>query len=200
MAITTINIGNNANDGLGDNLRTAFEKVNANFTELSAVANAITSVNITAPTNPTGYSIFTGLDNSTLTFKDFAAGRNISFTETPTSVLISNSASMFSAVATATDGFDSVLSSTLKFAGDADISISLTQPIAGNVNPPSQPTSGIVNIRSNTPIGQIIKTYDFGHLDNVIGNIFQLYLATTTVDFGTIPSPSPYTLDMGTIV
>ena len=36
MTITTINIGNNANDGLGDDLRTAFEKVNANFDELYA--------------------------------------------------------------------------------------------------------------------------------------------------------------------
>ena len=36
MAIQTINIGNRVNDGLGDDLRTAFEKVNANFTELQA--------------------------------------------------------------------------------------------------------------------------------------------------------------------
>ncbi len=34
MAIQTINLGNVVNDGLGDDLRTAFQKVNANFTEL----------------------------------------------------------------------------------------------------------------------------------------------------------------------
>ena len=37
MAIQTINIGTNANDGTGDDLRTAFDKVNDNFAELLAV-------------------------------------------------------------------------------------------------------------------------------------------------------------------
>jgi hypothetical protein len=35
MTIQTINIGNVVNDGLGDDLRTAFEKVNANFADLA---------------------------------------------------------------------------------------------------------------------------------------------------------------------
>lgn len=200
MSITPINIGNNANDGLGDNLRTAFEKVNANFTELSAVANAISSVSITAPANPSGYSIFTGLENSALKFKDLAAGKNISFHETPNSVIIANSASMFSKVATATSEINSALTSTLKFAGDADISITLTQPVPSTAIPPGETIPGVVNVRSNTPIGQIIKTYDFGQLDNAIHNIFQLYLATTTIDFGSITTPSTLGLDMGTII
>jgi hypothetical protein len=34
MTIQSINLGTYANDGTGDDLRTAFEKVNANFTEL----------------------------------------------------------------------------------------------------------------------------------------------------------------------
>ena len=34
MAQQTINIGTNANDGTGDPLRTAFDKINDNFTEL----------------------------------------------------------------------------------------------------------------------------------------------------------------------
>ena len=34
MAKLTINIGSSANDGTGDPLRTAFTKINANFTEL----------------------------------------------------------------------------------------------------------------------------------------------------------------------
>jgi len=37
MAIQTINIGTNPNDGTGDDLRTAFDKVNDNFAELLAV-------------------------------------------------------------------------------------------------------------------------------------------------------------------
>ena len=34
MAIQTVNIGTIANDGTGDDLREAFVKVNANFSEL----------------------------------------------------------------------------------------------------------------------------------------------------------------------
>lgn len=34
MSIQTINLGNYANDGTGDDLRTAFEKVNSNLVEL----------------------------------------------------------------------------------------------------------------------------------------------------------------------
>jgi hypothetical protein len=200
MSITTINIGNNANDGLGDNLRTAFEKVNANFTELSVVANAITTVSITAPANPSGYSIFTGLENSALKFKDLAAGRNISFNETPNSVIISNNASMFSKVATATSEINSALTSTLKFAGDADINVTLTQPIPSTSIPPGQTIPGVVNIRSNLPLGQLIKTYDFGQLDSAVNNVFELYLATTPIDFGTVTTPSSFGIDMGAIV
>jgi hypothetical protein len=45
MAKQTINIGTTANDGTGDPLRSAFTKVNANFTELyDASANAITEI------------------------------------------------------------------------------------------------------------------------------------------------------------
>ena len=40
MTQQTINIGNSANDRTGDPLRTAFTKVNANFTELYATASA----------------------------------------------------------------------------------------------------------------------------------------------------------------
>ena len=34
MTISLINIGNIVNDGLGDDLRTAFQKVNTNFSTL----------------------------------------------------------------------------------------------------------------------------------------------------------------------
>jgi hypothetical protein len=46
MANQTINIGATANDGTGDALRTAFDKVNDNFTELYAVSPAGTDNNI----------------------------------------------------------------------------------------------------------------------------------------------------------
>jgi hypothetical protein len=53
MAQLTINIGTNANDGTGDPLRTAFDKINANFAELygdDSTANTFSSPQILSPT------------------------------------------------------------------------------------------------------------------------------------------------------
>lgn len=44
MAIQTINIGTSKNKGDGDPLRTAFEKVNANFAELAASQSGVTDI------------------------------------------------------------------------------------------------------------------------------------------------------------
>ena len=51
MTQQTINLGSGANSGNGDPLRTAFTKVNANFTELYAASVGITVSN-TAPSLP----------------------------------------------------------------------------------------------------------------------------------------------------
>ena len=44
MAKQTINIGSSANDGTGDQLRTAFDKVNDNFDELYTTADTKATV------------------------------------------------------------------------------------------------------------------------------------------------------------
>jgi hypothetical protein len=48
----TINIGTTPSDGTGDTLRTAFGKVNTNFTELYSLTSAINASNITTGTLP----------------------------------------------------------------------------------------------------------------------------------------------------
>ena len=51
MAKQTINIGTTANDGTGDQLRAAFDKVNDNFTELydDETSGEVSSITATAP-------------------------------------------------------------------------------------------------------------------------------------------------------
>jgi len=49
MAIQTINLGTYANDGTGDDLRTAFQKVNANLVELYSTVSGC-AVGATPPT------------------------------------------------------------------------------------------------------------------------------------------------------
>lgn len=82
MAIQTINLGTYANDGTGDDLRTAFQKVNANFTELGA-SDVRGGVNLgTALVTLTTTSATSALGVSTLTFAEqlqapFAIGDSI---------------------------------------------------------------------------------------------------------------------------
>jgi len=50
MAKQTINIGASANDGTGDQLRTAFDKINDNFDEVYTAGPVGTNLKITAST------------------------------------------------------------------------------------------------------------------------------------------------------
>jgi hypothetical protein len=51
MAKQTINIGSNANDGTGDPLRTAFNKINDNFTELYGSDNDLNTLDANLDVN-----------------------------------------------------------------------------------------------------------------------------------------------------
>ena len=56
MAQTTINVGSNANDGTGDDLRSAFISVNANFSELYAASPATSQISLAGNTITTNAS------------------------------------------------------------------------------------------------------------------------------------------------
>jgi hypothetical protein len=82
MAIQTINIGGYANDGTGDDLRTAFEKVNANFTELSGTVNIVGSTNLGV-----GAGLYAQKNLANLEFKSLTSTDNsITITSNATTV------------------------------------------------------------------------------------------------------------------
>lgn len=86
MTIQTINIGNIANDGTGDDLREAFAKVNNNFSELDTrvtVADGSDAENL-----GTGTGLFAQKSDNTLQFKSLVAGSNISLSSGGNSVTI----------------------------------------------------------------------------------------------------------------
>ena len=86
MAIDTINIGNLANDGTGDDLREAFVKVNNNFAE---VDSKITALPIEAENlGVSGEGIFAGKNQNTLQFKKVVGGANTSVSSTNNSLII----------------------------------------------------------------------------------------------------------------
>jgi hypothetical protein len=88
MAIRNINIGNVVNDGLGDDLRTAFQKVNANFSEL------YTKLSITAAENVglTGVGIFKTINVDIIQFKKLVAGAGVTVTDNTDTVTIASPA------------------------------------------------------------------------------------------------------------
>lgn len=90
MTIQTINLGNYANDGTGDDLRTAFEKVNSNFTTLSSTVNIINGTNL-----GNGTRIFAQKNLANLEFKTLTSTDNsVTITNTATTVNLKSTPSI----------------------------------------------------------------------------------------------------------
>jgi hypothetical protein len=92
MAITSINVGNIANDGTGDDLREAFIKVNDNFTDVNSriTSTTVEAINL----GIAGESLYAGKDDGTLQFKKLIAGTNTVLTSNPESITISSTGGM----------------------------------------------------------------------------------------------------------
>lgn len=72
MARQIINIGTNANDGTGDPLRTAFDKINDNFVELYGADNNLNTLDANLDVN--NYVITTGVTNGNITITPNGTG------------------------------------------------------------------------------------------------------------------------------
>jgi len=82
MTIETINIGNYSNDGTGDDLRTAFEKVNNNF-------GLLDNRDVTAGANlGTGEQVFKQKIGTIFEFRSLVAGDNITLTSDGNAITI----------------------------------------------------------------------------------------------------------------
>lgn len=74
MSIQLINIGSYANDGTGEDLRTAFDKINENFiflNNLSGVLAGDQSPTLSAPLNLNSYRVYGGDMQTTIYGYDF---------------------------------------------------------------------------------------------------------------------------------
>ena len=71
MTLQVIRIGEYANDGTGDDLRTAFQKVNDNFTSLGGTVSIANAVNI-----GTGVGVFAQRNLVNLEFKKLTSSDN----------------------------------------------------------------------------------------------------------------------------
>lgn len=181
MTVQTINIGNVVNDGLGDDLRTAFQKVNANFASLDAELG-ITGSNL----NSTGHGIFKQKTGATLEFKSLLSGDKIALDDYADSIRIRS---------TAPDAFirfdtnsGSVLASThqqITIQGGEDVDVTAL--------------GSVITINNVIPVTDILTTFDFGYINGDLDYTTQLSLAAANIEFGTITLPSTLSLDCGTL-
>jgi hypothetical protein len=195
MTIQTVNIGNLVNDGLGDDLRTAFQKVNANFSELFYVGN-MTAANTTGNAGVGLFKEKVDLNGtSTLVFKNLLAGANITLTELPNTVRIdSNDPPAFQSISV--DDSSTVLAS---FSRD----ISMNGGVApGGTIPDIEVTSlgSAITVRSLFPITETMTNFDFGSITGTPRHIIDLLVQVANIDFGTVTQPSGLNLNFGTVL
>lgn len=183
MTIQTINIGNVVNDGLGDNLRSAFQKVNDNFAELTGLLT-ITASNA-AGNN--GYGIYSQKVGTDLRFKNLLAGNKITIDSFTDSLRINS---------TSPDSFIAIETDNATVAATAHQSIS----IKGTDNITVVSSGSNIVIDTVVDVQSMLLHYDFGTItNNAVENVIHLLLAATQIDFGTITGPSGFTLDLGQI-
>jgi hypothetical protein len=168
MAQQLINIGSNPNDGLGDPLRTAFDKCNDNFTELYAGGggggggiggNTGSTNNAILRANGTGGST---LKTSGITIADGASGTLSGTNSGDQNIFSTVSAGGQSLVADSTsDTLTLVAGTNVSITADAStdtITISATGGSGGgNVSGPASPTTDNALVRWDGTTGQLIK-------------------------------------------
>jgi hypothetical protein len=191
MTVQTINIGNVVNDGLGDDLRTAFEKVNANFTDLGTQLT-ITGANV----GTSGVGIYKDKVGAVLEFKKLVAGTKMQLVDATNGVEINN---------TAPDAFvrfdtdsGSMLASThqqITLAGTLSSGY-----VTGRKDIEVTTSGSNVYFKNTIPVVDILTIYDFGPIAGNFTNVAQMSMAASNIDFGTITQEGRIGLDCGGIL
>lgn len=201
MAIQTINIGNLVNDGLGDDLRTAFRKVNENFTELNA------SLTVTASNIGTiGEGIFKQKTGANLEFKNLISGTKITLDSGADFIRINSSQPDAFTSITTNSGAITASNTSDPTTNTLGITIQgaplYTVPTVGQTGRNIRVTktaNKVISIDTVLDLNQILLSYDFGP---VVGNFehpIQMSLAAANIDFGTVLIPGRLNLDLGVI-
>jgi hypothetical protein len=146
MALQTINLGSVANDGTGDDLREAFEKVIFNFSELDARTPEATTV-----TNlGTGEGLYASKNDAELQFKSLVGGNNVVLSSDSNELTIDVDAGVTQFVIAADSGSLTVVeNTTVTIAGGTLIStarsgstITINSSALANVEQDTSPRLG----------------------------------------------------------
>ena len=179
--VQTINIGNLVNDGLGDDLRTAFQKVNANF------ASLVTTFNVSAANaQEIGAKVYKETVDSVLIFRNLVAGNKIAITEYNDSIQIN---------CTQPDAF-------LRIDGNNGSILSTNNTavtIQGGSNITTTANGQYLTIETNIDLNSVLLGFDFGPISGPYSTTLQILASAANVDFGTFLLPGPFDVDFGAI-
>lgn len=206
MAIQLVDLGYLANDGSGDDLRTAFEKINANFQEVSG--DNLTGLNL----GVNGSSIFVNRVEDNLRFRKLLAGTNISLQETDNNIIVNSTTPTTNFVIT-TDAGSIVVNNNVSVSirGENGIEVTgnenqkrITISLNDITNDLNLRGNGLVNVSSinglsfEQTVGRY-SGYDFGeNFNSYPVSILDFVINTVGVEMGTFGVPSPYgALDFG---
>jgi hypothetical protein len=198
MTIQSISIGNQVNDGLGDDLRTAFLKVNNNFSSLAAELT-ITVTNL----GDIGEGLFKQRVGGDLQFKKLAAGRYVAIEPEENYIRVRNSApSSFTRIYT--DGGNILATDTanqITMEGIPATATSYHPASHSGIQDIEVTTSGTsIQFKTQLPVTDILTTYDFGSINGSFNNTIQFALAWANIDFGLFTLPATVDLDCGSII
>lgn len=181
MAIQTINIGNAVNDGLGDDLRSAFQKVNANFAELNS------SLTVTASNfGSTGAGVFKEKVGSNLEFKRLVAGSKMLINDLADSIIINNQQD---------NAFTRIDTNNGVVEANDYLNITLEGDNGGE-NITTRVVNSVISIDTTIPVTNILTGFDFGPISQNYETSIQLSLAAANIDFGTCTAPGSFNLDL----
>jgi hypothetical protein len=203
MSLQTINLGTLANDGTGDDLRTAFEKVINNFNYLQEQL----SFEVQGENVGTGIGVYHNKFDNLLEFNSFVSGNNIRLTLSENNIIV------------AVNMDSDLVMNRQRILDSGNIELNQESALIGNVvgnltgsvTPlPGNPI-GYGNIVGNggpalvdgisvVDIARPIQNFDFGFItNNNFDNSVDYMLFVAGMDLGTITAPAPFTIDFGTI-
>ena len=212
MTLPVINLGNVANDGAGDDLRTAFEKVNANFTLLEIDAADTTGTNL----GSLGARVFKEVTNNDMKFRRLVAGYNMNVVETDNTIEFSMSGANNIIMVSDNGSLIAAPGGSINILGGTGITVtanenSKTLTIVGGLVNESEPTlssnldadgNDLINVNNingtnwDNVVGKLFNM-DFGAIPNSFNNMLDFLVRFVDVDMGTITAPSAYIVDMG---
>ena len=220
MAIQTINVGNIANDGTGDELRDAFIKINQNFDDLDLRApEAITATNV-----GTGEGVFKSYTTGAFEFRSIAGvgitigndGETLTLSADPQTItVITDSGSRI-----LTDGSTlringgnnvstEITNSNLVISSQTVLKTDLTPELGGELNGQQNNITNINLIGANNvtslvhgvdirELNKYFEGFDLGSFEPIT-NYIDWVLLQVDVDMGEFLDPSPYDINLGSI-